>query len=36
MGYGVNVYDNDVLVKGSPFSSYTQAAIALGNFFCYI
>lgn len=30
-GYGVNVYDNDVLVKGSPFSSYTQAAIALGN-----
>jgi hypothetical protein len=31
LGYGVNVYDNGVLVKGSPFSSYTQAAIALGN-----
>lgn len=30
-GYGVNVYDKGVLVKGSPFSSYTQAAIALGN-----
>ena len=30
-GYGVNVYDNGVLVQGSPFSSYTQAAIALGN-----
>ena len=31
LGYGVNVYDNGVLVQGSPFSSYTQAAIALGN-----
>ena len=30
-GYGVNVYDNDILVKGSPFRSYTQAALALGN-----
>ena len=37
-GYGVNVYDlslsqglGPVLVQGSPFSSYTQAAIALGN-----
>ena len=30
-GYGVNVYDNGVLVPGSPFSSYTQAALALGN-----
>lgn len=31
LGYGVNVYNNGVLVQGSPFSSYTQAAIALGN-----
>ena len=30
-GFGVNVYDNDKLVKGSPFPSYTQAALALGN-----
>ena len=30
-GFGVNVYDNGVLVPGSPFSSYTQAALALGN-----
>lgn len=30
-GYGVNVYDSGVLVQGSPFSSYTQAGIALGN-----
>lgn len=30
-GYGVNVYDNDKLVKGSPFSSYTQAALALAS-----
>lgn len=30
-GYGVNVYDNGELVKGSPFPSYTQAALALGN-----
>jgi len=30
-GYGVNVYDNGNLVEGSPFSSYTQAALALGN-----
>lgn len=28
---GVNVYDNGKLVQGSPFSSYTQAALALGN-----
>jgi hypothetical protein len=27
----VNVYDNGELVEGSPFSSYTQAALALGN-----
>lgn len=31
LGYAVNVYDRGVLVKGSSFSSYTQAAIALGN-----
>jgi hypothetical protein len=30
-GYGVNVYDSGELVQGSPFSSYTKAAIALGN-----
>jgi len=30
-GYGVNVYDEGKLVEGSPFSSYTQAALALGN-----
>lgn len=30
-GFGVNVYDNGELVVGSPFSSYTQAALALGN-----
>lgn len=30
-GYGVNVYDNGELVKGSPFPSYTQAALALGS-----
>lgn len=30
-GFGVNVYDNGKLVEGSPFSSYTQAAKALGN-----
>lgn len=30
-GFGVNVYDNGKLVVGSPFSSYTQAALALGN-----
>lgn len=30
-GFGVNVYDNGKLVEGSPFSSYTQAALALGN-----
>lgn len=30
-GFGVNVYDNGELVEGSPFSSYTQAALALGN-----
>lgn len=30
-GYGVNVYDNGELVKGSPFPSYTQAALALGD-----
>lgn len=30
-GYGVNVYDIDKIVKGSPFSSYTQAALALGS-----
>jgi hypothetical protein len=31
LGFGVNVYDNGKLVEGSPFSSYTQAALALGN-----
>jgi len=31
IGFGVNVYDNGKLVVGSPFSSYTQAALALGN-----
>ncbi len=31
IGFGVNVYDNGKLIEGSPFSSYTQAAIALGN-----
>lgn len=30
-GYGVNVYENDKLIEGSPFSSYTKAALALGN-----
>lgn len=30
-GFGVNVYDQGKLIKGSPFSSYTQAALALGN-----
>ncbi|XP_014549972.1 hypothetical protein COCVIDRAFT_117205, partial [Bipolaris victoriae FI3] len=30
-GFGGNVYDNGELVVGSPFSSYTQAALALGN-----
>lgn len=31
VGFGVNVYDMDKLVKGSPFCSYTQAALAMGN-----
>lgn len=30
-GFGVNIYNNGKLIKGSPFSSYTQAALALGN-----
>lgn len=30
-GFGVNIYDNGKLLEGSPFSSYTQAALALGN-----
>ena len=30
-GFGVNVYDNGRLLEGSPFSSYTQAALALSN-----
>ena len=30
-GFGVNVYDNGRLLEGSPFRSYTQAALALGN-----
>lgn len=30
-GYGVNVYDGEELLKGSPFPSYTKAALALGN-----
>lgn len=30
-GFGVNVYDNGKLISGSPFSSYTQAALAMGN-----
>lgn len=28
---GYNVYDNNKLIEGSPFSSYTKAALALGN-----
>ena len=31
VGFCVNVYDYDKLVKGSPFCSYTQAALAMGN-----
>ena len=31
VGYGVNVYENGKLIKGSPFSSYTKAALALGS-----
>lgn len=31
VGYSVNVYDNNKLIEGSPFSSYTKAALALGN-----
>lgn len=31
IGYGVNVYDGGELLKGSPFPSYTKAALALGN-----
>lgn len=31
IGYGVNVYDKGELLKGSPFPSYTKAALALGN-----
>lgn len=27
----MNIYDNDQLVVGSRFPSYTQAALALGN-----
>ncbi len=30
-GFKVNVYDNGKLVEGSPFVSYTQAALSLGN-----
>lgn len=30
-GYGVNVYDGGELLKGSPFPSYTKAALAMGN-----
>ena len=30
-GFGVNVDDNGRLLEGYPFSSYTQAALALGN-----
>lgn len=29
IGYSVNVYDNGKLIKGSPFFSYTKAALAL-------
>lgn len=31
LGFGVNVYDKGKLIEGSPFKSYTQAALALGN-----
>ena len=31
LGFGVNVYDYGKLVEGSPFASYTQAALSLGN-----
>lgn len=30
-GRSVNVYDNGKLLEGSPFPSYTKAALALGN-----
>lgn len=30
-GLKVNVFDNGKLLEGSPFSSYTQAALAMGN-----
>lgn len=30
-GLIVNVFDNGKLLEGSPFSSYTQAALAMGN-----
>nr|QBM09631.1 hypothetical protein [Dactylella sp.] len=30
-GFGVNVYEKGILLEGSPFSSYTKAALALGN-----
>ena len=40
LGFGVNVYDNGKLLEGSPFSSYTQAALPLGGecqyFFRYL
>lgn len=31
LGFGVNVYDYGKLVEGSPFASYTEAALSLGN-----
>lgn len=30
-GRSVNVYDNGKLVEGSPFISFSKAALALGN-----
>ena len=31
VGYAVNVYDQGLLIKGSPFPSYTKAALSMGN-----
>jgi len=31
VGYAVNVYDQGVIIKGSPFPSYTKAALSMGN-----
>lgn len=31
LGYAVNVYDKGVIIKASPFPSYTKAALSMGN-----